>query len=181
MAIYLSSSQSSTLEPLRKNRWVMQFTNVPPGVIANAPERLTFCALTATKPQMTFNAVEQHRLNERFWVAGKVSWNDLAMTFYDFIQGQDTVSNILWNWATTIYNPITGQMFFKTQYMTSATLAMLDPAGGVVQMWNLFYVWPMDINYGDLSASDDAVCEVSATFKYDYSVKGTDVDTSPRS
>jgi hypothetical protein len=178
MAIYLSSSQSSTLEPLRKNRWVMSFTSVPPGTIQLAQDRLTFCALSATKPQMTFNAVEQHRLNEKFWVAGKITWNDMAMTFYDFIQGENTVSNILYNWATTIYNPITGQMFFKTQYMTSATLAMLDPAGGVRQLWNLFYIWPMDVNYGDLNASDDGVVEVSATFKYDYAVKGTDIPIS---
>ena len=76
-----------------------------------------------------------------------------------------------------VYNPITGQQGFKTQYATSATLAMLDPLGGVVQVWNLFYVWPSDINYNDLSSEDDGLCEVNVTFKYDYAIKGTDVNT----
>lgn len=179
MAIYLSSSQSSTLEPLRKNRFIIQFTETPPSTTGNGPSKLAFCAHVSTKPEVSFNPVEQHRLNERFWVAGKPTWNDLAMTFYDFIEGPDSASNILWEWATTIYNPITGQMYFKTQYMTSATLAMLDPAGGVVQVWNLFYIWPQTVTWGDLASDSDDLSEVSVTFKYDYAVKGTDVSTAP--
>lgn len=177
MAIFLSSSQSSTLEPLRKNRWVMQFTTVPGS--ANGPERLAFCAHTATQPQQTYNTTEHHRLNERFYTAGKVTWNQISATFYDFIEGPDSAGEILWNWSNSIYNPITGQMFFKKQYMTSATLALLDPAGGVIRAWNLFYIWPSDVNWGDLSSEDDGPAEVAVTFHYDYAVKSTDVDTTP--
>ena len=179
MAIYLSSSQSSTLEPLRKNRFVISFTTVPGNVSSNGPERLAFCAHTSARPQITFNEVMQHRLNEQFYVAGKPTWNALPMSFYDFIQGTDSISHILWEWSNSVYNPVTGQMFFKTQYMTSATLAMLDPSGGVVQVWNLFYIWPQDVNWNDLSSEDDGPSEVNVTFRYDYAVKGTDVDTSP--
>lgn len=177
MAIFLSSSQSSTLEPIRKNRWIIQFTTVPNS--PNGSERLAFCAHTAAQPQKTYNATEHHRLNERFYSAGKVTWNQIPMSFYDFIQGEDSVGNVLWNWSTSIYNPVTGQMFFKTQYMTSATLAMLDPAGGVVRAWNLFYCWPSEINWNDLSSEDDAPAEVNLTLHYDYAVKATDIDTSP--
>lgn len=180
MALYLSSSQSSTLEPLRKNRWFMQFTSVP-GNSGTGAERLAFTAHTATRPSFSFNEVEQQRLNERYYVAGKPTWNNLAMSFYDFIQGPQSASHIMWEWATSVYNPVTGQMFFKTQYMTSATLAMLDPSGGVVQVWNLFYIWPQEVNWNDLSSEDDGPAEVNVTFRYDYAVKGTDVNTDPTS
>jgi len=56
---------------------------------------------------------------------------------------------------------------------------MLDPSGGVSQVWNLFYVWPFTLSWGELSSEDDAVAEVSITFRFDYAVKGTDLDTSP--
>ena len=179
MAIVLSSSQSSTLEPLRRNRWVIQFTSVPGDATGNGVDRLAFAAHTAARPTVTYNVTEMQRLNERFYVAGKPTWNELPMTFYDFIQGPDSASEILWNWSQTVYSPITGAMGFKTEYSTSATLAMLDPSGGVSQVWNLFYVWPFTLSWGELSSEDDAVAEVSITFRYDYAVKGVDIDTSP--
>lgn len=157
----------------------MQFTTIPGAIGATPNERLSFVAHTAARPQITYNEVENQRLNERFYVAGKPTWSSLPMSFYDLIQGDQSASQILWDWSNSVYNPVTGQMFFKTQYTTSATLAMLDPAGGVIQVWNLFYVWPQDVNWNDLSTEDDGLAEVNVTFRYDYAVKGTDVDTSP--
>jgi hypothetical protein len=178
MALALSSTASSTLEPIRRNRWVMQFTAVPGGGDA---ENLAFAAHTAARPSITYNVVEHQRLNERFYIAGKPTWNEIPMTFFDFIQGPTSVSEILWNWNNAVYNPITGAMGFKNEYTTSGTLAMLDPAGGIVQVWNLFKIWPYTIGWGELSADDDGVAEVSVTFRYDYAVKGTDSDTTPAS
>lgn len=179
MALFLTSSQSSTLEPLRQNRWVLQFTSVPGIQGDNPAERLAFMAYSASRPSISFEQTEHQRLNERFYTAGKPEWSDLSVEFYDFIQGEQSVSHILYQWANQIYNPITGQMYFKTQYQTSATLAMLDPAGGIVQLWNMFYIWPSEVNFNELSADSSDIVSVSATFRYDYAIKGTDVDTSP--
>jgi len=176
MPISLSSSQSSTLEPLRKNRWVMQFTNIPGG---GSIEKMAFCAHTAARPTITYGVTEIQRLNERFYTAGKPTWSELPMSFFDYIEGAQSVSEILWNWNQKIYSPITGAMGFKVEYSTSGTLAMLDPAGGVVQIWNLFYIWPFTITYNDLSADDEGPAEVNVSFRYDYAVKGSDVDTTP--
>lgn len=175
MALVLSSNQSSTLEPIRKHRWIMQFTTVPGG---GSNEKLAFVAHTATRPEISYNQVEHQRLNERFYTAGKPTWNELAMSFYDFIRGTDSASEILWNWSNQVYNPITGAMGFKKDYSVSGTLAMLDPSGGVVQVWNLFYCWPATVGWGDLSSEDDALAEVTVTFRYDYAVKGVDVETN---
>lgn len=176
--INLSSSKSSTLEPLRKNRWVIQFTVVP-GDAGSGVSELAFCAHTAARPQITYGVTEIPRLNERFYSAGKPTWSELPMSFYDYINGPQSVSEILWNWNQKIYSPVTGAMGFKVEYSTSASLGMLDPSGGVVQVWNLFYVWPFTITWNDLSAEDEAPAEVNVTFRYDYAVKGVDVDTTP--
>ena len=154
----------------------MQFTAIPGD---GSTESLAFAAHTAARPTITYTAIEHQRLNERFYVAGKPTWNELPMTFFDFIQGAGSVSQILWDWNNVVYNPITGAMGFKKEYTTSGTLAMLDPAGGIVQVWNLFYVWPFTVGWGELSADDDTIAEVAVTFRYDYAVKGTDIDTTP--
>jgi hypothetical protein len=180
MALFLSSSQSSVLEPIRKNRWIMQFTRVPGNLNDNGPTKLAFTAHSASQPKLTTSEQTTNRLNERFYTAGRPEWNPITVEFYDYIDGVDSAGHILWEWATSIYNPVTGQMFFKSQYTTSATLALLDPAGGVIRVWNLFYCFPTEVNWGDgLSADSDDINSVSVNFRYDYAVKGTDVDTSP--
>jgi hypothetical protein len=180
MALFLSSSQSSVLEPIRKNRWIMQFTRVPGNLNDNGPTKLAFTAYSSSQPTLTTSEQTTNRLNERFYTAGRPEWNPITVEFYDYIDGVDSAGHILWEWATSIYNPVTGQMFFKSQYTTSATLALLDPAGGVIRVWNLFYCFPTEVNWGDgLSADSDDINSVSVNFRYDYAVKGTDVDTSP--
>lgn len=155
----------------------MQFSSIPGG--GNA-EKLAFVAHTSTIPGITYNVTEKQRLNEKTFIAGKPTWNDISMAFYDDISGTDSAGEILYNWSQRIYNPITGQMGFKKQYSTTATLAQLDPAGGVVRLWNLFYVWPSAVNFGEaISYDDDGIIECSITFKYDFAVKGIDIDTTP--
>lgn len=177
MALVLSSSQSSVLEPIRKNRWVVQFKSIPGG---GDRDSLAFVAHTTNAPTLTYGQTEYGRINEKFYNAGKPTWNELSIGFYDFIQGSNSAASIIDNWSRSIYNPITGQMFFKKQYSTSATLAQLDPAGGVIRTWNYFYIWPATINYGDgLSSEDDGLVDIAVTFRYDLAVKGVDVNTTP--
>ena len=161
-----------------KNRWIFQFAKVP-GDSSYATE-LAFAAKTATIPELTFEAKEMNRLNERFYIAGKPTWNECSASFYDYINGTNSPGHILYNWANSIYNPVTGQMFFKVQYSSAATLAQLDPMGAVTRLWNMFYVWPTKIGFGEgVDYTSDDVMEASVTFRYDYAIKGTDVNTSP--
>ncbi len=175
--ISLTTSKSSSLEPLKKNRFVMQFTTVPGGGSAS---ELAFAMHSATIPQVSYNPIENQRLNERFFTAGKPTWTDLTATFYDYINGAGSAGEILYNWSQSIYNPITGQMYFKSQYSTSSTMAQLDPAGGIVRLWNIYYIWPQAVGWGDaLTYDDDTISECNVTFKYDYAIKGADENTTP--
>jgi hypothetical protein len=177
MALVLSSAQSSVLEPHRKNRWIIQFSSIPGG--GNA-EELAFVAHTSTIPGISFTETEYPRLNEKFYVAGKPTWDSLSMTFYDFINGDKSSGDILYNWSQRIYNPITGQMGFKKQYTTTATLAQLDPAGGVARLWNIFYIWPSSVKFGEgVDYGADDINECNVTFRYDFSIKGIDNNTTP--
>lgn len=175
MSIVLSTSESAKLEPKRKNRWIVSFDAVP-GNSTTAPTSLAFCAHTGTRPTVTFNSTEVHRINEKWKFANKPDWSDLPFTFYDFItaDGVGSAFTIIKNWWNKIYQPLTGQMGYAIEYKTHGTLAMLDPKGVVVQTWHLFYVWPTSVNYQNVSYEDEGISEVDVSFKYDYAVPGTE-------
>lgn len=177
MALSLSMTDSSIREPLVQNRFIFSFTSIPGA--AGQEDSLAFACKSATIPTMTFNSLEHYRLNERFRMAGRPTFNDISLTFMDFIGTSENQSagEILNSWSTSIYNPVTGQQTYKQQYSTSATLAQLDPLGNVIRLWNIFYAWPMEINFGgDLSSESDAPTEVSLSLAYDYAIKGVDLN-----
>ena len=114
MAIKLSDSKSFKLEPIRKNRWVFQFSAIP-GNDNNQAEALAFVCKTCNAPEITFEGQTANRMNETFNYAGLPKWNDITCTFYDYIRNSSANSelsagDILYNWSCMIYNPLTGQM-----------------------------------------------------------------------
>lgn len=187
MALKISDSRSFKLEPLRKNRWVFEFSAIPGNTGAQS-DALAFVAHTCNAPTITFADSTASRLNEQFKYAGNPTWNDITCSFYDFIRNSSatdselSAGDILYNWSCMIYNPLTGQMGYKTQYATSATLAQLDPAGNIVRAWNLFGIFPSSVNFGDgFDYNSGDISEVSATFKYDLAIKISDSTSATES
>ena len=185
--ITLTSSQSSKAEPFRGHRWLIQFS-FPSTFTAfggNTDARvddLAFCAHTSTIPVITYGVTEMHRLNEKFKIAGKPSWNELSMSFYDYISkdgsiapdaNDDQAGRILYNWSKAIYDPTTGEMGYKTEYTANAALAQLDPRGNIVRSWNIFMIYPSNIDFGGaLSYEADGALDITCTFQYDYATMG---------
>jgi len=173
--MYLTNINSSLLEPKRKNRWVLQFSNID--ILDNVGEKLAFAAYSGARPSISYEETEMHRLNERFYVAGKPSWETLSFEFYDYIDS-NSASKILWDWSNSIYNPLTGAMNSKKSYSSIVTLGLLNPAGGIVESWNLYYAWPQAVNWNDLDASSSDIVNVSLTLRFDFAIRGTTANDS---
>lgn len=185
MAIKISDSRSFKLQPLKKNNWIFQFSAIP-GNDEKQQEALAFVAKTCSAPVITYADTIINRMNEQYKFAGNPTWNDIQCTFYDFIrkssESEYSAGDILYNWSCMIYNPLTGQMGYKTQYATSASLAQTDPAGNIIRCWNLFGIYPSNIDWGaGLDYSSGDACEISATFKYDLAIKVSDSTTASES
>jgi hypothetical protein len=180
MSVRISDSRSFKLEYQRKNRFLLAFTDIPGG---GSEDALAFVCHTCGTPQITFNDVSTKRIHEKFNIAGTPTFNDLSCTFYDTInQSGMSAADILYNWSAIIYNPLTGQMGYKTQYATSATLVNLDPAGNVIRAWNIFSIFPQMVQFGDtLSYDDDGICDITVNFKYDLAIKAIDASVSGKS
>lgn len=187
MSLKISDSRSFKLEPMRKNRFLFQFSTVP-GNAGDLADGLAFVAKSASLPVISFEKSSTKRIHEGFNTAGMVSWNDLNVIFNDFIRntssGTSEVSagDAMYNWASMVYNPLTGQMGYKTQYATSATEAQFDPAGNIIRAWNIFGIFPTSIDFGGtLSYEDAGATEISCTYAYDLAIKVEDSKTASES
>lgn len=191
MSLKISDSKSFKLEPVKKNRFIFQFSSVPGNT--NQEEALAFVAKSASTPSISFDKQPTKRIHETYNTAGTPTFNDLTVAFNDFIRnassstsasgtGELSAGDIMYNWASMIYNPLTGQMGYKTQYATSATEAQLDPAGNIFRAWNIFGIFPTNINFGDtLSYEDSGSTEINCTFAYDIAIKVQDSKSSSES
>jgi len=173
MSIVLSSAESSFREPKRKNRWILKFDRVPNKTGA-ATEDLAIDILTASRPSISFDPIEIHRINEKFNFAGTPSWEAMTCSFYDFDKGTDSATQVLYSWLTSIYNPLTGGQGYAIVYKTNATLVMLGPDGKIIEVWDLFGAFPTLVNFQDLSYDGADAAMVECSFKYDYAVLQSD-------
>lgn len=181
MALKISDSRSFKLEPMRKNRFLFQFSSIPGPSNNGKEEDLAFIAKSADVPAITFEKTSAKRIHETFNTAGMISWNDLNVVFNDFIsppsennnaQTVPSAGDMLYNWSKMIYDPLTGQMGYKTSYSTSATEAQFDPQGKIIRAWNIFGIFPTSVNFGGtLSYEDAGATEISCTFTYDLAIK----------
>lgn len=197
--IQLSSAVSTQNEPKRKCRWLLYFPRRPQiniewtgdnlgadgtpqsggttrtSLTTDLTTDLTFAAHTAARPSWSYNVVEVHRLHERFRFAGKIDWNEMSLSFYDFTSGQSSVGQILWDWSSAIYNPLDGTMGYAGEYKVDGSLAMLDPHGNTAQQFNLFGFWPTSVDFQDLSYEDDGAAEIQCAGRFDFATKNQDV------
>lgn len=185
MGIKISDSRSFKLEPVTKNRFLFQFSAVPGS--NGQEEALAFVAKSAGIPEMSFEPVKIKRMNETYNTAGNMSWNPISLTFNDYIRnsnnnGENSAGDIMYDWACMIYNPLTGQQGYKTQYATSATEAQLDPAGNIFRAWNLFGCWPNKVSFGgELSYDSAEVNTINVDLIYDLAIKVRDSKSSSES
>ena len=187
MGLKISDARSFKLEPVRKNRFLFQFSSVP-GNAEALEEGLAFVAKSASVPVISFEKSQTKRIHESFNTAGMVSWNDLNVVFNDFIRnsstsvGEVSAGDAMYNWCSMIYNPLTGQMGYKTQYATSATEAQFDPAGNIIRAWNIFGIFPTTVDFGGtLSYEDAGATEINCTYAYDLAIKAQDSKTATES
>ena len=57
-----------------------------------------------------------------------------------------------------------------------------NPAGNIIRCWNLFGIYPSNIDWGaGLDYSSGDACEITTVFKYDLAIKVSDSQTSTES
>jgi len=166
MPIVLSTAEQSIKEPKRQNRFILKFDAVPGG----GEEALALDLLSAGRPNLSFNSVPINRLNEQFKFPANPTWDPMTCVFYDYDKGKDSSAQILWRWARSVYDPVTGAMGYATQYKTNSTLVILSPDGSIAETWDLFGCYPDAVTFNEVSYSTYDALQVNMTLNFDYAI-----------
>lgn len=153
----VGSMLANTFEPKRKFRWILEIDGVE-----------AFVMKTAARPQATFEETQIDYMNARRWISGKQSWNPISVTLHDPIA--PSAAQMTMDWMRINYENLTGRMGYAVNYKKNITLKMLDPAGAVIEQWDLIGAWPMDYNYGDLDYASSDNLEISLSIRFDNAI-----------
>ena len=144
-------------EPKRQNRFIVRF---PSSLGINE-----WFVESASRPHITINSTEIQFLNTSTYVAGRFTWGQISVTFRDPIG--PSASQALMEWVRLCAESVTGRMGYAAGYKKNVDLEMLDPTGVVVEKWILEGTWLQDVNFNNLSYSQDQLATITAALRMD--------------
>lgn len=115
------------------------------------------------RPSMKINSVQIQFMNEQDYVAGRYSWEEMQLTFYDPI-GPST-SQQLMEWVRLHAESLTGRMGYAAGYKKNVLLKAVDPTGVEVEKWTLEQCMVTGIDFGENSYEEDALTTIQLTLQ----------------
>lgn len=147
-------------EPLKKNRFLLRF----PSDLGIQEWWVT----TASRPTITQNIVDIPFLNTSTYVVGRYTWDKISVTMRDPIG--PSASQAMMEWVRLESESVTGRQGYAIGYKRDVEMEMLDPNGVTVSKWILKNVMLGNVNFGDLSYSDDALATITVDMQPDYCI-----------
>jgi hypothetical protein len=144
-------------EPKKKNRFILRF---PSSLGINE-----WYVSTTSRPSTSINPVEIPFLNTSTYVAGRFTWDTINVTFKDPIG--PSAAQALMEWFRLHAESVSGRMGYAAGYKKDIELDMLDPTGVTVEKWIIQGAFITNLNFNDLSYSDDALADISVTLRPD--------------
>lgn len=123
---------------------------------------------SAGRPQINQQSKEIEFLNTSTYVLGRYTWGDMQVTLRDPIS--PSASQAIMEWVRLGSESVTGRQGYAAGYKRDVELEMLDPTGVVVQKWILKNTFLTNVQFGNLSYSDDSLAEITATLVFDYAI-----------
>jgi len=163
------------LQPKLKFSWQVTFVNLARLASTANSRDLTRQALTVDRPNLSFEEVAIHRYNSTAYVAGKHSWQTLALAIQDDITGLASlaIQGQLETQQRLIGGDLPGNWLNAgstgSDYKFGLKMDMLDRNEGVVEQWLLEGCWIQTANYGNLDYSDGSgAAQIDLTIRFDH-------------
>ena len=161
---------SGILHPKHKNRWRVTFANMGGGADS---QPVSMQAITVTRPKLTKNEIELHRYNSVSYVAGKYTWEPMALTVQDDVNG--TASAVIQaqqqkeQWLIGAEGQWLAAAGEGSLYKFVTYLDMLDGNDQVIEKWTMEGCWLREVDWGDLdyASTSDAVT-INMTIRFDH-------------
>jgi hypothetical protein len=162
---------SEGLDSVRAYQFEIHF-NLPLGVEEANRADLTLAAKQVSQVGMTTEDIEVNRVNDKVFYPGKASPEELTVTFDNLYNKK--VSQALWEWFSTIYDPTTGQFHTTTAqgeqntFKRDATIVHLDSRGQPLFETRLFGVYPKSWKTAEFNYSTNEFHTIELGLRYDF-------------
>lgn len=160
---------SGILHPKHKNRWRVTFANMGGGTDS---QPVSMQAVTVSRPKLTFEKVPLHRYNSVAYVAGKHSWDPMALTLQDDVTG--TAGTVIQaqlqkqQWLIGAEGQWLAAAGEGSLYKFVTYLDMLDGNDQVIEKWTIEGCWIENADWTDLDYSSSDPVTISLSLSYDH-------------
>lgn len=163
-AQHIAQAGTVNYEPQRINNFI--FECVPPGQDAAAKEIIQLSVRRAPMVNENNEPIEVHYLNEKVFVAGKVTFETGELELSDFIDRP--TADVIMRWRRKVYDPETGKIGLAAEYKVNASVLLYGPNGEFERQWDLIGCWPQAVNYSQgLDYSSGEVNLITVTMQFD--------------
>lgn len=160
---------SGILQPRQKNRWRITFANMGGGTDS---QPVSMQAITVARPKLTFEKVALHRYNSTAYIAGKHSWEPMALTLQDDVLG--TAASVIQaqlqkqQWLIGAEGQWLAAAGEGSLYKFVTYLDLLDGNDQVTEKWTVEGCWLENVDYTDLDYSSSEPVTISLSVSYDH-------------
>lgn len=160
---------SGILHPKHKNRWRVTFANMGGGADS---QPVSMQAVTITRPKLTFEKVALHRYNSVSMIASKHSWDPLAITIQDDVNG--TAAAVIQaqlqkqQWLIGAEGQWLAAAGEGSLYKFVTYLDMLDGNDQVIEKWTVEGSFIENVDWGELDYSTGEPVTISFNVSYDH-------------
>lgn len=160
---------SGILHPKHKNRWRVTFANMGGGADS---QPVSMQAVTITRPKLTFEKVALHRYNSVSMIASKHSWDPLAITIQDDVNG--TAAAVIQaqlqkqQWLIGAEGQWLAAAGEGSLYKFVTYLDMLDGNDQVIEKWTVEGSFIENVDWGELDYTSGEPVTISFNVSYDH-------------
>ena len=158
---------SQGLDSIRAYQWEIHFEL--PRTINNQTtvDKLVLAAKQVTALGFSSEAIEVHRVNDKVFYPGKSAPEDFTVTFDNFYADNGRVSNLLWDWFKTTYDPMRGT-FGPNNKVQKMSILSLGPTSVPQYETTLFGVWPKSWKTAEFNYGTNEFHTIEVVFRYDF-------------
>lgn len=146
-----------------KFRWTFEIQGFCNNMKNRVPEHFV---KVAARPNLSIEEVEINHLNAKMWIPGKGTWNTITVTYLDVAHEE---MRSLYDWLASVYNftdPVHLTQAEKRDWNATGVLNMYDGCGTLLESWILQYMFPTEMNFGELDYSSSEVAEIELTLRF---------------
>jgi len=161
---------SHNLESYRAYQWEVEIS-LPD---AENEEVLTLAAKQVSQIGFTSEDIVVDRVNDKFFYPGKVTPDEVTLTFDNLVMG--SVASKLFDWMSNTYNPITGaftQQFNQGVggFKNHIKIYQLDNTMYPVKHIHLYGAYPKAWKLAEFNYATNEFHTIEVTVRYDFAVQ----------